>query len=74
MPYGRRFRPGIGSILERSLDLFHGLFALRYLMEASMPVSTVAMAQMRMLAYLIASLRGLDVHQPRNLAKSVTVE
>jgi len=27
-----------------------------------------------MLAYHIASLRGLDVDQPRNLAKSVTVE
>ena len=29
---------------------------------------------MQMLAYHIASLRGLDVDQPRNLAKSVTVE
>jgi glucosamine--fructose-6-phosphate aminotransferase (isomerizing) len=27
-----------------------------------------------MLAYHIAALRGLDVDQPRNLAKSVTVE
>jgi glucosamine--fructose-6-phosphate aminotransferase (isomerizing) len=26
------------------------------------------------LAYHIAALRGLDVDQPRNLAKSVTVE
>ncbi len=29
---------------------------------------------LQMLAYHIASLRGLDVDQPRNLAKSVTVE
>lgn len=36
------------------------------------PVTTVIPLQM--LAYHIASLRGLDVDQPRNLAKSVTVE
>jgi glutamine---fructose-6-phosphate transaminase (isomerizing) len=36
------------------------------------PVVTVVPLQI--LAYHIASLRGLDVDQPRNLAKSVTVE
>jgi glucosamine--fructose-6-phosphate aminotransferase (isomerizing) len=36
------------------------------------PVSTVIPLQL--FAYHIASLRGLDVDQPRNLAKSVTVE
>jgi glucosamine--fructose-6-phosphate aminotransferase (isomerizing) len=36
------------------------------------PVVTVIPLQM--VAYHIASLRGLDVDQPRNLAKSVTVE
>lgn len=36
------------------------------------PVITVLPLQM--LAYHIAALRGLDVDQPRNLAKSVTVE
>jgi glutamine---fructose-6-phosphate transaminase (isomerizing) len=36
------------------------------------PVITVLPLQM--LAYHISSLRGLDVDQPRNLAKSVTVE
>jgi glucosamine--fructose-6-phosphate aminotransferase (isomerizing) len=36
------------------------------------PVATVIPLQL--LAYHIASLRGLDVDQPRNLAKSVTVE
>jgi glucosamine--fructose-6-phosphate aminotransferase (isomerizing) len=36
------------------------------------PVATVIPLQM--LAYHIAALRGLDVDQPRNLAKSVTVE
>ena len=36
------------------------------------PVVTVLPLQL--LAYHIAALRGLDVDQPRNLAKSVTVE
>ncbi|GJQ36255.1 MAG: glutamine--fructose-6-phosphate aminotransferase [isomerizing] [Anaerolineaceae bacterium] len=36
------------------------------------PVATVLPLQM--LAYHIAAIRGLDVDQPRNLAKSVTVE
>ena len=36
------------------------------------PVVTVIPLQI--LAYHIATLRGLDVDQPRNLAKSVTVE
>ena len=36
------------------------------------PVATVLPLQM--LAYHIATIRGLDVDQPRNLAKSVTVE
>jgi len=36
------------------------------------PVVTVIPLQI--LAYHIASMRGLDVDQPRNLAKSVTVE
>jgi len=36
------------------------------------PIATVIPLQL--LAYHIASLRGLDVDQPRNLAKSVTVE
>jgi glucosamine--fructose-6-phosphate aminotransferase (isomerizing) len=36
------------------------------------PVATVIPLQL--LAYHIATLRGLDVDQPRNLAKSVTVE
>jgi glucosamine--fructose-6-phosphate aminotransferase (isomerizing) len=36
------------------------------------PVTTVLPLQL--LAYHIATLRGLDVDQPRNLAKSVTVE
>ena len=36
------------------------------------PIITVLPLQL--LAYHIAAIRGLDVDQPRNLAKSVTVE
>ena len=34
----------------------------------------IAVIPLQLFAYHIASLRGLDVDQPRNLAKSVTVE
>jgi glutamine---fructose-6-phosphate transaminase (isomerizing) len=34
----------------------------------------VAVIPLQLLAYRIARLRGLDVDQPRNLAKTVTVE
>jgi glutamine---fructose-6-phosphate transaminase (isomerizing) len=34
----------------------------------------VATVPLRLLAYHVADLRGTDVDQPRNLAKSVTVE
>jgi glucosamine--fructose-6-phosphate aminotransferase (isomerizing) len=34
----------------------------------------IAVIPLQMLAYHIAAMRGLDVDQPRNLAKSVTVE
>lgn len=34
----------------------------------------LAVIPLQILAYHIASMRGLDVDQPRNLAKSVTVE
>lgn len=36
------------------------------------PFSTAVILQM--IAYYTSSFRGLDVDQPRNLAKSVTVE
>ena len=34
----------------------------------------VSVIPLQLLAYHIAAIRGLDVDQPRNLAKSVTVE
>jgi len=36
--------------------------------------SILAVIPLQLLAYHIATLRGTDVDQPRNLAKSVTVE
>ncbi|MGB0393355.1 MAG: hypothetical protein ACPGO4_01410 [Flavobacteriaceae bacterium] len=36
--------------------------------------SLLATIPLQLLAYFIAVLRGCDVDQPRNLAKSVTVE
>ena len=34
----------------------------------------VVMAPMQLLAYHVARVRGREIDQPRNLAKSVTVE
>jgi len=36
--------------------------------------AAVAVVPLQLLAYRIARLRGLNVDQPRNLAKTVTVE
>ncbi len=41
-------------------------------LDALMPI--VAMVPMQLLAYHIARVRGCEIDQPRNLAKSVTVE
>jgi glucosamine--fructose-6-phosphate aminotransferase (isomerizing) len=57
---------------KRVENLVDGVFwvpAVNWLLS---PVITVIPLQL--LAYHIARLRGLDVDQPRNLAKSVTVE
>jgi glucosamine--fructose-6-phosphate aminotransferase (isomerizing) len=38
------------------------------------PAEVLAVVPLQLLAYRIARLRGLNVDQPRNLAKTVTVE
>ncbi|MCG9892825.1 MAG: glutamine--fructose-6-phosphate transaminase (isomerizing) [Thermosynechococcaceae cyanobacterium MS004] len=53
-------------------DTFDTLLPVPEIDELLSPVLTVIPLQL--LAYHIAALRGLDVDQPRNLAKSVTVE
>ena len=53
-------------------ELFDLLLPVPVVDELLSPLLTVI--PMQLLSYHIAALRGLDVDQPRNLAKSVTVE
>ena len=53
-------------------DFFDHLLPLPVVDERVSPLLTVIPLQL--LAYYIAALRGLDVDQPHNLVKSVTVE
>jgi glucosamine--fructose-6-phosphate aminotransferase (isomerizing) len=53
-------------------EIFDVLLPLPEVDELLSPLVTVI--PMQLLSYHIAALRGLDVDQPRNLAKSVTVE
>ncbi|MEO1744802.1 MAG: SIS domain-containing protein, partial [Cyanobacteria bacterium J06629_9] len=53
-------------------DLFDAMLPVPAVDELLSPVLTVIPLQL--LSYHIAERRGLDVDQPRNLAKSVTVE
>jgi glutamine---fructose-6-phosphate transaminase (isomerizing) len=53
-------------------SLFHDLLPIPIVDELLSPLLTVVPLQL--LSYHIAAHRGLDVDQPRNLAKSVTVE
>ncbi len=57
---------------QRVASLVDGVFWIPEVPWLLSPVVTVIPLQL--LAYHIARLRGLDVDQPRNLAKSVTVE
>ncbi len=63
----------IGVVAENdSEDIFDDKLVIPEVDELFSPVLSVIPLQL--LSYYIASLRGLDVDQPRNLAKSVTVE
>jgi glucosamine--fructose-6-phosphate aminotransferase (isomerizing) len=53
-------------------EIFNDLLPVSSVDEFLSPILTVVPLQL--LAYHIAARRGLDVDQPRNLAKSVTVE
>ncbi|PMB34316.1 glutamine--fructose-6-phosphate aminotransferase [Fischerella thermalis BR2B] len=53
-------------------EIFNDLIPVSFVDELLSPILTVIPLQL--LAYHIAARRGLDVDQPRNLAKSVTVE
>jgi glucosamine--fructose-6-phosphate aminotransferase (isomerizing) len=53
-------------------SIFDDLLLVPPVEELLSPI--VAVIPLQLLAYHIAARRGLDVDQPRNLAKSVTVE
>ncbi len=53
-------------------EVFNDIIPVPFVEELLSPILTVIPLQL--LAYHIAERRGLDVDQPRNLAKSVTVE
>ncbi|ERN40051.1 glucosamine--fructose-6-phosphate aminotransferase (isomerizing) [Rubidibacter lacunae KORDI 51-2] len=57
---------------SHAAEIFDDLLPVPELEELLSPILTVVPLQL--LAYHIAARRGLDVDQPRNLAKSVTVE
>ena len=57
---------------QEATDTFDTLIPVPHVDEILSPIVTVI--PMQLLSYHIAARRGLDVDQPRNLAKSVTVE
>ena len=63
----------IGVVAENNPDdIFDDELVIPAVDELFSPI--LAVIPLQLLSYYIASLRGLDVDQPRNLAKSVTVE
>ena len=64
---------GVTSVQDgEAAEIFNDLIPVSEVEEILSPILTVIPLQL--LAYHIAARRGLDVDQPRNLAKSVTVE
>ncbi|MBD1861063.1 MULTISPECIES: glutamine--fructose-6-phosphate transaminase (isomerizing) [Trichocoleus] len=57
---------------SESAEIFDDLLPVPVVEELLSPI--LAVIPLQLLAYHIAARRGLDVDQPRNLAKSVTVE
>ena len=62
----------INSKDEKLDDLFENIIRVPDVEEVFSPL--VAIVPLQLLAYYIAEFLGKDVDQPRNLAKSVTVE
>jgi glutamine---fructose-6-phosphate transaminase (isomerizing) len=63
---------GVTSLHRHATDVFDAVLSVPPVDEILSPILTTIPLQL--LAYHIAAIRGLDVDQPRNLAKSVTVE
>jgi glucosamine--fructose-6-phosphate aminotransferase (isomerizing) len=62
----------VSSTDQDATEIFDKLLPVPQVEELLSPI--VAVIPLQLLAYHIAARRGLDVDQPRNLAKSVTVE
>lgn len=62
----------VSSTDQDAAEIFDKLLPVPQVEELLSPI--VAVIPLQLLAYHIAARRGLDVDQPRNLAKSVTVE
>lgn len=62
----------VNDKVEISDDAYDHLLVVPYLNEVCNPIITVVTLQL--IAYYTAKLKGCDIDQPRNLAKSVTVE
>ncbi|HZH04099.1 MAG TPA: glutamine--fructose-6-phosphate transaminase (isomerizing) [Myxococcaceae bacterium] len=64
------------SIIDEDDDHVKGLsdYTIRVPPASSLLAPLVATVPLQLLAYHVADIRGNDVDQPRNLAKSVTVE
>lgn len=62
----------VSSTDQDAAEIFDKLLPVPEVEELLSPI--VAVIPLQLLAYHIAARRGLDVDQPRNLAKSVTVE
>lgn len=63
---------GVTANDPEAADIFDDLLPVPSVDELLSPI--LAVIPLQLLAYHIAARRGLDVDQPRNLAKSVTVE
>ena len=70
-----RSAPIIAIATEGDDQIDHYAHDVLYVPETPEPISPViAVLPLQLLAYEVAVARGTDVDQPRNLAKSVTVE
>jgi glucosamine--fructose-6-phosphate aminotransferase (isomerizing) len=70
-----RSAPIIAVATEGDVQIEHYAQDVIYVPETPEPISPViAVLPLQLLAYEVAVARGTDVDQPRNLAKSVTVE
>ena len=73
---GPGFATGRIAITSQKEDVLEGLidYEIRIPQTEDMLYPILSVIPLQLLAYYVAVKRGLNVDQPRNLAKSVTVE